>query len=256
MSVDPNEKQPQPTASVPAHAGTSYLGVLGTLHRVLQPETYFEIGVAAGYSLALAQCASIAVDPALKVGEFAIGKKPACHFFQMTSDLFFRHHDPRQILGQPIDFAFLDGLHYWEVLLRDFMNTEKVCNRRSVIALHDCVPTDVYAAERQDDYERRKTISPRPNDWAGDVWKVLPVLRRFRPDLTVYVLDAPPTGLVLITGLDPTSSVLADSYFAILNEFRDVTLQDYGIERHLAEVNLLSTSSFQHPSDVLARIGG
>jgi len=246
-------ENPERSTAVPDLTGASYLGLLKTLHQFLQPETYLEIGTAEGSSFALAQCASIAVDPVIRVGANAIGKKPACHLFQMTSDRFFRRHDPSRILGQPIDFAFLDGLHYWEVLLRDFINTERHCRRQSVIALHDCVPTNVYVAERRNDFERRKAFVSHPDDWAGDVWKVLPVLRRFRPDLTIYAVDAPPTGLVMITGLDPTSTVLADSYFAIFNEFRDITLLDYGIDRHFAEIKLLPTGDFQSLCDVMAR---
>jgi hypothetical protein len=119
--------------------------------------------------------------------------------------------------------------------------------------MHDCVPTDVYIAERQSDYERRKALSPNPGRWAGDLWKVLPVLKRFRPDLTVYVLDALPTGLVLVTGLSPTSTVLDDAYFSILDEFRDVTLLDYGIDRFFSEINLLPASNFRSFENLRAR---
>ncbi|HWC34672.1 MAG TPA: hypothetical protein VG650_07570 [Mycobacteriales bacterium] len=54
--------------------------------------------------------------------------------------------------------------------------------------------------------------------WTGDVYKVATVLETLRPDLTVVPLDTEPTGLVLVVGLDPTSTTLTDSYDAILAE--------------------------------------
>lgn len=253
-----NSDLPMPTdgnaVSVSDLAGVNYLNTLAALHQLLQPETYLEIGVSTGASLALAGCAAIAVDPAMRISSNVIGGKPTCHFFQMTSDRFFRHHSPTAILGQPVDLAFLDGLHYWEVLLRDIINTERHCRAGSVIALHDCVPTNVYIAERRNDYDRRKKLTPRPGDWAGDVWKVMLVLRRFRPDLTLHVLDAPPTGLVLLTGLDPESRTLEKNYFAIMEEYRDVTLLNYGIERYFSELTLLPAGNFLEFDYTLARL--
>ena len=118
-------------------AGANYLAVLGRLHTFLQPERYLEIGTNTGRSLALAKCSSIAVDPRFKVEANVIGEKPRCLFYQMPSDRFFRDHSVTQLLGGPVDLAFLDGLHQYEFLLRDFYNTEQVCRPNSIIALHD-----------------------------------------------------------------------------------------------------------------------
>jgi hypothetical protein len=134
----------------------------------------------------------------------------------MTSDDFFQSHDPAQILGGRIDFAFLDGLHLFEALLRDFTNTERFCRCNSVVALHDCIPPELSWTAR----------TPPPGDyWMGDVWKVPLVLRKYRPDLKIYALDSPPSGLVLITNLDPGSSVLSSGYYDILTEFRELDLR-------------------------------
>ncbi len=32
--------------------------------------------------------------------------------------------------------------------------------------------------------------------WTGDVWKLIPILQRYRPDLQLTLFDAPPSGLV------------------------------------------------------------
>ena len=45
--------------------------------------------------------------------------------------------------------------------------------------------------------------------WSGDVWKVVVWLRRHRPDLRITTLDVAPTGLAVVTGLDPRRPVSA-----------------------------------------------
>ena len=93
---------------VPDLSGEFYIATLQSLHDMLQPTTYFEIGTLRGHSLAVARCASLAVDPGfhlipeLLVDIFA---KPHLHFYQMASDNFFARHDPSSILGGPIDLV-------------------------------------------------------------------------------------------------------------------------------------------------------
>ncbi|MVA24475.1 hypothetical protein GOZ92_08490 [Agrobacterium vitis] len=66
----------------------------------------------------------------------------------MTSDAFFRDHDPRVILGRSPDVVFLDGLHQFEYLLRDFINSERIAHRDTVILLDDCLPINAEMTER------------------------------------------------------------------------------------------------------------
>ena len=222
-------------------AGANYLAVLGRLHTFLQPERYLEIGTNTGRSLALAKCSSIAVDPRFKVEANVIGEKPRCLFYQMPSDRFFRDHSVTQLLGGPVDLAFLDGLHQDQFLLRDFYNTEQVCRPNSIIALHDCIPTDIYRARRSmGDTEARK-LAPEPNAWTGDVWKVLLILKEHRPDLRIHCFDAPPTGLVCITGLDPANTSLRDNYFSLIEQYGGLDLKVYGLAKFIASLTLTST---------------
>jgi hypothetical protein len=198
-----------------SHDGRDIHEVLTSLHTHLRPVRYLEIGTWTGGSLALASCASLAIDPHFSLATDVVTQKPICALCQMTSDDFFRNHDPTQILGGPIDFAFLDGLHLFEALLRDFINTEKFCRRNSVVALHDCIPPLLAWAPR----------TPPPNDaWTGDVWKVPLILRKYRPELKIYPLNSPPSGLILITNLDPASSVLSSGNYDMVEEFRDLDL--------------------------------
>lgn len=229
------------TLWVPDHAGEHYLTVLGRLHECLNPNSYLEIGCDTGRSLSLAHCASLAIDPHPKVTvDDAIGVKSLCAFYRMTSDAFFARHDPSVILGAPVDMAFLDGMHLCEYLLRDFLNTERYCRRNSVIVLHDCLPVEWPMAERR---HARMPIRPHHvNSWTGDVWRTALLLKRRRPDLSITAYAAPPSGLLCVTNLSPTSTMLADSYVECVREMMSYSLQDIGIENVFRALNVEPTS--------------
>ena len=213
-------------------------------HDASRPQRYFEIGTESGASLRISRCASLAVDPQFRLKGDVLGTKPACFFHQSTSDDFFALHDPSAILRGPIDLAYLDGLHHFEFLLRDFVNTERHCRAESVILLHDCIPTDLFMARREHD---DMTLAPRMPPplrslWAGDVWKTLAILKTHRPDLTISCFDAPPTGLVAITGLDPRGEkARAIPMAEVLSEFESLSLPEFGAERFKAMLDLKGT---------------
>ena len=234
------------------HAGASYLAVLQRLHDVLQPENYFEIGSETGASLALARCPSLAIDPYPKIeGQAAIGIKPSFSFYRMTSDAFFARHDPKVILGGPIEMAFLDGMHLSEYLLRDFINTERHAKRNSVIMLHDCLPVEWPMAER--------TLKGPPvrerygRAWTGDVWRTALLLKRRRPDLEITAYSAAPTGLVCITNLAPDSTDLGDSYADCVREMMAETLPQLGIETLFSLLDVEPTTAFDRHETISQR---
>ena len=81
------------------------------------------------------------------------------------------------------------------------------------------------------------------NDWwAGDVWRTLLALRKYRPDLAFTTVDAHPTGLVLVTNLYPQSTVLIDDYTAITREMMSLSLEQIGLEGLFSTINLEPTS--------------
>jgi len=198
--------------------GQFYTTYLANLHETLRPATYLEIGTFAGDTLRLANCATIAVDPHFQVGVDVIGQKPMCLLFQQTSDGFFSNHSPRELFGDAVDMAFLDGLHRFECVLRDFINSEKHCRRTSIVILHDCLPPGFYMTVRAArDPVRKKS---RFGDWwTGDVWKIVPVLQKFRPDLSITLLDCAPTGLVIVSNLDPNNTILERRYTDIIDAY-------------------------------------
>ncbi len=215
--------------------GLNYAEVLRAIHAGLRPRNYFEIGTFTGNTLRLATCDTIAVDPQFHIAGDTVGPRPLTLLFQMPSDDFFRRFSPTQLFGSTIDLAFLDGMHRFEYLLRDFINTEKHCRRNSVVVMHDCLPGDALITAR-DMGDPRREASRHPDWWAGDVWKLVPILRQYRPDLKILVTDAAPTGLVFVTNLDPGSDVLERNYFEIMDAYMDLDLDQYGVERLFSEV--------------------
>ncbi len=197
-----------PTKLMPRVKGEHYLKFMQNLHRALKPKWYFEIGTQTGASLVLSSANSIAVDPDFQIVGDPYGNKSQLHMFQQTSDEFFasNHLDA---IGARIDLAFLDGMHLYEYLLRDFMNTERHMSPDGVILLHDCVPWNEGMAER----DRAKSPTQA---WTGDVWKVVCILQSYRPDLQVEIYDCAPTGLVAVSGLDPSNRVLDSAYDEII----------------------------------------
>jgi len=231
-------------------AGEFYQFFLARIHATLRPRSYFEIGSPNGDTLKLAQCNAIAVDPKFQfIAHTPIKAKLALCLFQMTSDEFFAAWDPGEVLKGPIDLAFLDGMHQVECLLRDFIHTEKACHKGSTILLHDCVPLDLQMAGREETDLGRRALSVHPEWWAGDVWKMLPILRKYRPELNVTIFNAPPTGMVLIRGLDPNSSTLTDHYFEIIGRFCEAADEFVLFEDQISKLEMTDTSKLAEVLD-------
>lgn len=194
---------------------------LRRLHHVSAARNYLEIGVREGTSLALSRVPSIGIDPAFQITRPI---RADVHLVRETSDDFFARKDPlghlksarnplrnvrrgrpllgRYLGGPTLDLAFIDGMHLFEYALRDFINVEKYAGWASVIAFDDMLPRNVDEAARD-----RHTGA-----WAGDVYKVIPVLQKYRPDLTVIQVDTKPTGTVVVLGADPANTVLGEHY--------------------------------------------
>lgn len=195
-------------ANIELH-GEHYFAVLSRLHQYLRPATYVEVGVFRGWSLQVVHPDTLAlgVDPQ-PVLEQPAG--PNQRVFAETSDHFFATHDVlAEFGGRRVEMAFIDGMHYFEFALRDFINIERLATRETVVLVHDCYPLDAPTASRD-----RSTVF-----WSGDVWRLILLLKKYRPALVVKTIATPPTGLGVILNLDPQSRVLSDNLDAIIAEF-------------------------------------
>ena len=215
LALDPAHSGAHSLRAAIMMPGPGYTDVLAALHRKLAPRTYVEIGVAAGDSLTavLPSTRVIGIDPAPKVRDPA----PNVRIHAVPSDDYFATRDLKSDLGGlPVDLCFIDGAHVFEQALRDFINLERHATRESTLILHDTFPVSRLSAERE-----RLCVF-----WSGDVWRLVLVLKKYRPELTIANVACPPTGLCIVRGLDPESTVLARNHDAIVDEFMAV---DYDV---------------------------
>jgi hypothetical protein len=184
--------------------------LLRAIHERLEPRTYFEIGVRKGVSLGLSRVPSVGVDPF-----YVVTEELHCdvHLVRTTSDEFFARKHPFAHFERPVvDLAFIDGMHLAEFALRDFINSERYCHPSSVIVIDDVLPRTV------DEGGRGRQGSAEGGAWAGDVYKIIDVMRRSRPDLVVLEMDTTPTGTLVIFLMDPSDRTLAAAYDAAVPE--------------------------------------
>lgn len=188
--------------------GESYFRLMAHIHAYLKPATYVEIGVDEGESLQIVQpeTLTLGIDPEPRVKQ---ALTPRQKIYAQTSDDFFATHDVlAELGGRPVELAFIDGMHQMEFALRDLINLERYCTPRSVVLIHDVYPIDEKSAVRE-----RQTAF-----WSGDIWRLVVLLRRHRPDLVVHTIGAWPTGLAMVQKLDPQSRLLRDRYPSLVDE--------------------------------------
>jgi tetratricopeptide (TPR) repeat protein len=206
--------------------GDPYDVWLDRLYAARAPETVIEIGE--GKSLARVH------PPALTI---AVGPEPRliypvqtqAHMFPESSDEFFARRGPDTLLaGKPLDIAFIDGERLFEQALRDISHLERYCGPRSIILLHNTVPLDEATQSRA-----RDTAF-----YTGDLWKTVLCIKHYRPDIDVFTIATPWSGLTLLTNLDPLSRLLAEKYEEAVAGF--INLPYCGIEGKLeAALNLV-----------------
>ncbi|MDB4613465.1 class I SAM-dependent methyltransferase [Candidatus Pelagibacter sp.] len=76
---------------------------------------------------------------------------------RMTSDQFFKDNKEK------FDLIFIDGLHVYEQVIKDILNSIKVLKENGIILVHDCLPRKLW-------YQTPTRMS---DTWNGDVWKAI-----------------------------------------------------------------------------------
>jgi hypothetical protein len=189
-----------------------WLGVLRGVYATIAPECVVEIGEFAGESLALLQPPSFAIGVGSNV---RIPSPPATetHVFAEPSDAVFAGQRLRALLGtRALSVGFINGAGLFEKALRDFIALEALGDRHSLIIINGTVPLDEATQARTRETEFH----------TGDVWKTVPCLKQYRPELRILTVAAAPSGLTLVSGLDPVSPVLDRSYDEAVARFADV----------------------------------
>ena len=89
-----------------------------------------------------------------------------------TSDNFFEKNKDM------FDIVFIDGLHIYEQVKKDILNSIKYLNDEGVILIHDCLP----------DSMAKQAVPRYKMQWNGDVWKAIVDLRR-NTDLEIFTCE-------------------------------------------------------------------
>ena len=89
-----------------------------------------------------------------------------------TSDNFFEKNKDM------FDIIFIDGLHIYEQVKKDILNSIKYLNDEGVILIHDCLP----------DSMAKQAVPRYKMQWNGDVWKAIVDLRR-NTDLEIFTCE-------------------------------------------------------------------
>ena len=86
-----------------------------------------------------------------------------------TSDNFFLGNN------QKFDLVFIDGLHHYEQVKKDIINSLKVLKNGGMILMHDCMPKNYYY----------QAVPRCQYDWNGDTWKAFLEFRA-KDDVDTY----------------------------------------------------------------------
>jgi len=148
-------------------------------------DTYLEIGIFDGFTFNQVKCQNkTGVDPGIE----GIVIPQVTH--KMTSDDFFK------ICDRKYDIIFIDGLHEYTQVVKDFNNAVDHINDNGYILFHDCNPPD-----EESQYVPRQTVS-----WNGDVWKAFILIKEVNPH--AYVLDTDfGIGVVFNNSLNKVSNI-------------------------------------------------
>ena len=88
---------------------------------------------------------------------------------KITSDDFFLQNNLK------FDCVFIDGLHIYDQVKRDILNSSKFLNENGFILVHDCLPKSLSS----------QAVPRYKLTWNGDVWKAIVDLRR-DPNLEIF----------------------------------------------------------------------
>jgi len=136
---------------------------------------------------------------------------------RMTSDTFFLKNK------KTFDIIFIDGLHIYDQVKRDVLNSIKVLNKNGLILLHDCLPRKI----------SEQHVPRMRNLWTGDVWKVIVDLRTNK-NLDTYTLIAD-MGIGIVLKRKNRNLLKLDK------EFKKLNFKDY-FYNHKKFMNLISYS--------------
>jgi hypothetical protein len=166
------------------------------LAKHLGARRYLEIGVNTGAKFLKIEIEErTGVDPRFAF-DFEQSINERTRLIPLTSDRFFA----TEPLLPPYDMVFIDGLHTFEQVVRDFANTLLRTHSRSVVVLDDTFPSDVYSALRDPNasVRFRKAAGGDGHAWSGDVFKIVFYIHDFWPSLNYRTITGSGTAQTLV----------------------------------------------------------
>ena len=89
-----------------------------------------------------------------------------------TSDEFFKENKNK------FDIVFIDGLHTYDQVKKDILNSINCLKENGIVLVHDCMP----------DCLSKQAVPRYRMIWNGDVWKAIVDLRQ-REDLEIFTCE-------------------------------------------------------------------
>ena len=184
----------------------------------------------------------VAVDPNFRFDTQPF-QKEGVEFNSITSDQYFiqKGHEEK------FDIMFLDGLHTFRQIFRDFCNSLLCAMDNTVWLIDDVMPLDAYTAhpdQGQARNLRERAGLPVGVGWHGDVFKVVFAIHDFFPMLQ-YVTLTEKNGQLLIW--KPAKPKYEPPVFNSLEAIERMTFFDL-----MAHENVLRLTKEQHGLSVFA----
>ena len=179
------------------------------LHKKYNFQTYLEIGCDKDQLFSKVDISEkVGVDP------YSGGN------VRKTSDDFFKENTKN------FDFIFIDGLHEYNQVKKDILNSLTFLNNNGFILVHDCLPSSLSSQA----VPRYKMV------WHGDVWKAIVDLRRDKKiDIHTCLVD---TGIAIIQKKSNTQTL------ELNKNIKDLKFRDF-YENHKNYMRIISYGEFK-----------
>ena len=137
-----------------------------------------------------------------------------------TSDEFFRENKKK------FDIIFIDGLHIYNQVKKDILNSISCLKEEGIVLVHDCMPDSL-----------SKQAVPRYRmSWNGDVWKAIVDLRQ-NENLEIYTCK-------IDQGIGVIKKKRNSSILKIEKNIKDLKFKDY-YKNYIKYLRVVDLDEFQ-----------
>ena len=133
-----------------------------------------------------------------------------------TSDNFFKNNLDK------FDIIFIDGLHHYDQVLKDIINSINILNNGGFVLVHDCLPRTM----------AQQAVPRYRGSWNGDVWKSIVKLRT-QSDLDICTCEVD-FGIAIIQKKNNSKILKHD-----IDNFKNLKFNDY-YYNHQEFMNIIS----------------